>query len=113
MVGSTVLGQGTYYKAERYVKHQQYNKPPFAYDIGLIRVQGSLQFNNNVQPISISNRQVPPGTNVIATGWGRLVVSASNSLFGTKSIEILNKFSERWTSPPKFTNDSTKNYGRQ
>lgn len=77
MVGSTVLGQGTYYKAQQFIKHEQYNDPEFANDIGLILIQGSMQFNQNVKPISYSNRDVSPGAYVIATGWGLTSVSTS------------------------------------
>ena len=77
MVGSTVLGQGTYYKAQQFIKHERYNNPDFANDIALILVQGSIQFNQNVRPISYSSRDVSPGAHVIATGWGLTSVSTS------------------------------------
>lgn len=62
MVGSTILGQGTYYKAEQFIAHERYDTRKFAYDIALIRVQGSIQLNSNVQPIAYSKTDISPGT---------------------------------------------------
>lgn len=70
MVGSNVLGSGTYYKAERSIINEGYSNPPYANDIGLVRIAGTLQLNDNVQPISYSNKDVSPGTQVKTTGWG-------------------------------------------
>lgn len=70
MVGSNVMGSGTYYKAERAIINEGYSDPPYANDIALVRIEGSLQLNDNVQPISYSNKDVSPGTEVQTTGWG-------------------------------------------
>lgn len=79
-VGSIdVRSGGTFYKVEMYKVHENYNNPPFAYDIGLVRVQGSISLNNKVQPIIYSPVKVPDGAVVQISGWGRLDV---NFLFG-------------------------------
>ncbi|XP_055307978.1 chymotrypsin-1-like, partial [Sitodiplosis mosellana] len=41
-------------------------------DIGLIRVQGSIEFNKKVQPINYDGAEPSPGTQLLATGWGML-----------------------------------------
>lgn len=50
---------GTYYKIKRFSAHSQYNKPSFAYDIALVKVQGKIQFNENVKPIRYTADEVP------------------------------------------------------
>jgi len=72
-VGSNDLRSGgTYYKVEKYITHEKYNQPSFANDIAVIRVQGSITFNDKVQPIEYSSEEVPDGAVLQLTGWGRL-----------------------------------------
>lgn len=76
LVGTNDLRNGTeYYRAERFILHESYNKPQFAYDIALIEVNGTIVFNDRVQPIKPSPEDVPEGADVQLTGWGRLAVS--------------------------------------
>lgn len=63
------------YKAEKLIVHEDYDEPPFAYDIGLIQVEGTIEFNEKVQPIKLSNKDVEGGVELQTTGWGRLNVS--------------------------------------
>lgn len=75
LVGTNDLSNGgTYYKVERYVTHEEYRW--FANDIAVIRVQGKIEFNNHVQPISISPafNDIKDGDELILTGWGNLKV---------------------------------------
>lgn len=75
-VGSNdVKKGGTYYKVEKFFTHEKYNQPNFANDIAVIRVQGSITFNDKVQPIVYSSEEVPDGAALQLTGWGRLRVS--------------------------------------
>lgn len=57
------------------IAHEKYNRPNFAYDIGLILIDGSIEFNEKVQPIKFSNKFVNEGAELRVTGWGRLSVS--------------------------------------
>lgn len=50
----------------------RYNKPRFANDIALIKVNESIEFNNYAQPIEYTNVAVPDESVVELTGWGRL-----------------------------------------
>lgn len=75
LVGTNDLQNGgEFYKAERFVLHESYNNPYYAYDIALIEVKGSIVFNDKVQPIEISSEEVPAGADLQLTGWGRLSV---------------------------------------
>lgn len=69
---------GTHLKVEQMITHKQYDEPQFAYDIGLIRVQGQIEFNDKVQPIKFSRNEVPGNVTLRAFGWGRLTVSIIN-----------------------------------
>lgn len=75
LVGTNDLGNGgTRYKIENIILHEDHNDPKFSNDIALIRVKGSIQFNDKVQPIEYSSEEVPDGTEVELTGWGDLIV---------------------------------------
>lgn len=75
-VGSNDLQSGgTYYKIERFLAHEEYNKPSFANDVAVIRVQGKIALNDKVQTIEYSSEEVPDGAVLQLTGWGRLQVS--------------------------------------
>lgn len=76
LVGTNDLNKGgKYYKLKRTITHEQYNRPQFANDIGLIEVDGEIEYNENVQPIKYSDNEVPDDAEVQLTGWGRLSVS--------------------------------------
>lgn len=72
---------GKTYKAQKYIIHENYNRPQrLANDIALIQVE-TIQFNNKVKPIKYSSNFVSADVDVQTTGWGRLGVSISFSLF--------------------------------
>lgn len=76
LVGSQDLTRGgTYYKLRSYKVHEKANMPQFANDVGVARVEGLIELNDQVQPIEYSPDEVPDGSDVILTGWGRLSVS--------------------------------------
>lgn len=76
MVGTNDLQTGGQrYKVKELITHEQYNQPEFANDIGLVRIDGRIEFNENVQPIKYSDKFVEDGTRLITTGWGRLSVT--------------------------------------
>lgn len=73
LVGTNNLKEGgTYYKAKKYIKHPEFNRPNFANDIALIRVKGSITLNTKVQSIEFSPDKVPENSTLQLTGWGRL-----------------------------------------
>ncbi|CAF4836816.1 unnamed protein product [Pieris macdunnoughi] len=71
VVGShQIKSGGQRYKIKKLMPHEQFSKVTAKNDVGVIQVEGSIQYNNNVQPIGLSNRQVPVGTTCLLTGWG-------------------------------------------
>lgn len=78
MVGTNDLKNGgTYYKVEDFLVHDDHNNPMYAYDIALIRVQGTIEFNDRVQPIELSTEEIEDGEAVTLTGWGYIDVKVS------------------------------------
>ena len=91
-VGSIdVRSGGTFYKVEKYKIHDDYNNPPYSHDIGLIRVQGSISFNDKVQPINYSPDRVPDGAGAQLSGWGRLDVNLIFFYFNRHDINLKHK----------------------
>ncbi|XP_047526411.1 chymotrypsin-2-like isoform X2 [Pieris napi] len=109
VVGShQIKSGGQRYKIKRLVPHEQFSKVTAKNDVGVIQVEGSIQYNNNVQPIGLSNRQIPAGTKCLLTGWGYVnkekTISPNNLqmlFFNTISISDCNRQLSR-TSAKKF-----------
>lgn len=70
---------GQRYRAKMYYTHGWYNNPSGAYDIGLIRIDGDIQYNDKVNWIALWPDAPPSGTMLVATGWGRTRVSLNFS----------------------------------
>lgn len=76
LVGTNDLRSGgTFYKVEIAKIHKQHNRPAFANDIAVLRVKGTIEMNEKVQPIELETEEVPDGTTLQLTGWGRIRVS--------------------------------------
>jgi trypsin len=61
------------YRADALIPHPNYNNSTHVNDIGLIRVSGEINFNNNTKSISlVSNDRNYDGVYLIASGWGQL-----------------------------------------
>lgn len=74
------------YTVQRLIVHEKYNKPLLANDVGLMEINGSIQFDGKkVQPINYSKRFVNAGEQVLITGWGRLGVSNDNYISNNTS----------------------------
>lgn len=65
---------GTSYYVDDIILHEDYNGTDFKNDIALIRTQTSIEFNEEVQPIKYTKREIPPGMSLKITGFGRLNV---------------------------------------
>lgn len=72
---------GTFYKIENYTTHEKHNKPRFAYDIGVARIEETIEFNDKVKPIELSSEEVPEDAEVTLTGWGQLGVRISMQFY--------------------------------
>ncbi|XP_055306138.1 chymotrypsin-2-like [Sitodiplosis mosellana] len=99
VVGTNDLQSGeTTYTAVKSIIHRSYNQPRrLAYDIALIKVERvrqvtfgtvreSIQFNDQVQPISYSPNVINAGTVLQTTGWGRLGANDGNPRY----LQVLN-----------------------
>lgn len=77
LVGTNNLKSGgKFYQPEKFIAHEKYHHPSFSYDIGLILIDGEIEFNEKVQPIKYSTKFVEAGSKLRLTGWGRLSVSS-------------------------------------
>lgn len=66
MVGTNDLEKGfTYYEAAKVVIHD-------SGDVAMVRVSGSIKFNDKVKPIEYSPDEVPDGTELQFIGWERV-----------------------------------------
>lgn len=65
-------GEEQVYQAEYMVSHEHYNKPSFYNnDVGLIRVNEDIVFNDKVQPVKLPVEDFNnTGYPVLVTGWG-------------------------------------------
>lgn len=76
LVGTNDLKSGgTYYKIKQYIAHENHDRPRFAYDIAVIEVSKTIEFNKKVQPIEYSREEIPHGAISSLSGWGRTSTS--------------------------------------
>lgn len=66
---------GQRYQVQTITPHENFNPLTHDNDIALIRVNGNIQFNQNVQPIAIASGDVQVGTTIRLAGWSPLDVS--------------------------------------
>lgn len=72
---------GTKYTADKVIVHKKYNSPAYANDIALIRMRSPIEFNESVQPIAYTTKEVPAGEILQAAGWGAMQVGFFYSIF--------------------------------
>lgn len=69
--GSTHRLMGGVVKQVVHIKvHENYGN--FINDVALLKLDSSLVYSQNIQPIPLATSEVPVGSNVIVSGWGRL-----------------------------------------
>lgn len=70
-MGSTRLSiGGKIYDVETHFSHPDWQSPFTPNDIALIKVTRDIEFNEFVQPIPISTRNIGGDVKAIASGWG-------------------------------------------
>lgn len=76
LVGTNQLDRGGRRYRIRGLSHHEYraNRHTQLFDIALVYVDGSIEFNDKVQPIKYSTEEVGSGENLQVTGWGLLNV---------------------------------------
>ncbi|XP_047525683.1 chymotrypsin-2-like [Pieris napi] len=71
VVGShQIKSGGQRYEIKKLVHHENFSKSTVKNDIGVVQVEGNIQFNNKVQPIFLYKQAVPIGRICLLTGWG-------------------------------------------
>lgn len=71
LVGTNDLSSGgERYTVNQLIMHDKYNEPEYANDIGLIRLDYPINFNDKVQPIALETKGVPCAKELKLTGWG-------------------------------------------
>lgn len=79
VAGTNLLsgGSGELYKSKTTIYHSEFNMFALYHDIGLIRVNQDIQFNEKVQPIKLPTTDFDEtiDNNVTLTGWGKTWVS--------------------------------------
>lgn len=92
LVGTNNLKNGgKYYKAKKFILHEKYNNPQYAYDIGLVEVNQTIEFNKLVQSIEPSSDDadlIPENADLILSGFGLTTVS----VFQTGKVIFLSIF---------------------
>lgn len=69
IVGTNDLKSGGIrYNVQKLIVHEKYNQPLLANDIGLLEVDGTIQFGEKVQPIKYSEKFVSEGARLLVTG---------------------------------------------
>lgn len=92
MVGSNIIPNGTFYQANKIIVHERYNKPECAYNIGLLRVEGRIEFGKTVLAIDLTAKDILEGRQIEITGWGQLGLGNSQpthlQLLKNKALSI-------------------------
>ncbi|KAF2905791.1 hypothetical protein ILUMI_00386 [Ignelater luminosus] len=71
VVGTNYLNSGgTGYGVSQIVNNPGYNPENNVNDISLLRVAGSISFNNRVQPVQLASSVLPGSSQCVLTGWG-------------------------------------------
>lgn len=85
------------YDVEKLIIHPDFDKVLKKNDIGLIKTQISIEFNENVQPIDINHEFISPNIeNAITSGWGRITIQGGRtSLLQYLNVSIIDNESCR------------------
>lgn len=75
---------GDHYKPLKLIPHDLFGKVESGYDIGLIKLEKPLVFNERVRDIKYSAKELPANQKLTVSGWGRLSVRN----FPCLSIEV-------------------------
>lgn len=62
------------FKVKRLIPHEKYNQPKFAFNIGLIHLKSSIEFNDKINAIEYSMKDVPEGSNLQVVSFGSSLV---------------------------------------
>lgn len=91
LVGTNTLSQGGQtIIASSLAYHQSYDPTTLVNDIGIVKLSKPIQFNKNIQPISLGHTNPRNGEAVIVSGWGLTSVRGqAPNLLRKLSAEVL------------------------
>lgn len=76
VAGSLSLVEGgERYDVEKIIPHEYYNPMIIRDDIALVKLNQSITYNDNVQPVALCDHYVNGGQEMLLTGWGLTSVS--------------------------------------
>lgn len=61
---------GRRYEVEEVIPHEQYGF--FQHDIALLQMRGRFRFDEHIRPIELMNKELPVGSPVVISGYGRV-----------------------------------------
>lgn len=68
-----IIYHGATYEIERIILHPQHDGKLLKADLALVRTKKTIEFGENVKPITLRKQFVDAGVESIATGWGKTV----------------------------------------
>jgi len=60
------------HQVHRIVAHENYLRKTHQYDIMLVQLSASIEFNDETKPICVDDSEFPADTRCVVTGWGRI-----------------------------------------
>lgn len=69
-LGSSNLASGVGMPISNVAYHHEYNPSTNHNDIALIRMRGSVDLSDKIQPIELASNDPAPGTTALLSGWG-------------------------------------------
>ncbi|XP_037032972.1 chymotrypsin-2-like isoform X5 [Bradysia coprophila] len=88
LVGSNDLNRGgTRYEIEQLIPYEDTKDNPN--DIALVKLTVPIQFNENVRPIELDDREVPDGAVVQLTGWGKMETRGATDNIQSVDVTVL------------------------
>ncbi|XP_045763665.1 CLIP domain-containing serine protease B8-like [Maniola jurtina] len=81
-VGSSYASRdGTLYMSTKFWQHPKYNNRTLDNDVGILSPDKPIVYNSNTKPITLARRgiNIPAGTEVLVTGWGRTSENSKGS----------------------------------
>ncbi|XP_011178293.2 chymotrypsin-1 [Zeugodacus cucurbitae] len=90
---------GVTFRPELAYRHCRQDMPMYQNDIAVVRLNGTIQFNNVTQPIELHTQPLKAGDLVTMTGWGSPLLNSPNTeLLQTQNFTVVSREEclERW-----------------
>ncbi|XP_055469619.1 kallikrein-4 [Psammomys obesus] len=84
------------------IQHPNYNDPPFANDLMLIKLNESVMESNTIRRIPVASQCPNPGDTCLVSGWGRLKNGKLPSLLQCVNLSVVSEETCRLTYDPVY-----------